>query len=79
MRPRERAAQAHQAKLENIRAQVVSRALVIRQMTKAEREHWASQRAAFEAKWSPQERARQEIALKRRSRRALYRAEFSVE
>jgi hypothetical protein len=79
MRPRERAAQAHQAKLEDIRAQVLSGALVVRQMTKAERKHWARQRAAFEAKWSPQERARHETALKRRRQRALYHAEFSVE
>jgi hypothetical protein len=78
MRPRERAAEAHQAKLEDIRTQVSSGALVIRQMTKAEQKKWAKQRAEHEAKWSPQECARQETALKRRRQRAKHIAEITA-
>jgi hypothetical protein len=79
MRPRERAAQAYQAKLEDIRTQVSSGALVIRQMTKAEQKKWAKQRIALEATWSPQQRARQETALKRRRQRAKHNAEITAE
>jgi len=79
MRPRERAAEAHQAKLEDIRTQVASGALVIRQMTKAEQTKWAKQRVALEATWSPRERARQETALKRRRQRAKHNAEITAE
>ena len=79
MRPRERAAIAHQAKLENIRALVSSGELVIRQMTTAERVDWARRRATIEAEWSPHERVRQATALKRRRQRAEHNAEFSAE
>ena len=78
MRPRERAAIAHHAKLEDISALVSSGELVIRQMTTAERDDWARQRAAQEAEWSPQERARQETALKRRRLRAKHNAEINA-
>jgi hypothetical protein len=79
MRPRERAAVARQAQLEDIRTQVSSGALVIRQMTKAEQKKWAKQRSALEATWSPQERARQETALKRRHQRAKHNAVITAE
>ena len=78
MRPRERAAEAYQARLEDIRAQVSSGALVIRQMTKAEQRKWAKQRVALEATWSPQERARQETARKRLHQRAKHSAEMNA-
>jgi len=67
---REERDRAHQAKLEHIREQVASGALVIRQMTKAERAHWERRHAALEAKWIPEERARREVALKNRRQRA---------
>jgi hypothetical protein len=44
-RVQERAAVAREAKLEHIRQQVASGALVIRQMTRAERVKWTKQRA----------------------------------
>jgi hypothetical protein len=78
MRPRERAAIAHHAKLEDISALVSSGELVIRQMTTAERDDWARQRVALEAKWSPQERARQKTALERRRLRAKHNAEIKA-
>ena len=78
MRPRERAAIAHHAKLEDISALVSSGELVVRQMTTAERDDWATRRAAIEATWSPQERARQETALKRRRLRAKHNAEIDA-
>ena len=69
---REIAAEAHQAKLEHIREQVSSGALVIRKMTRAEHAKWANQRAALEAKWTPAERARSASALKNRRARAKH-------
>jgi hypothetical protein len=78
MRPREREAGVRQAKLEDIGAQVSSGALVIRQMTKTEQKKWAKQRAEREASWSPQERAQQDTALKRRRQRAKHSAEMNA-
>src|SRR6266536_3443390 len=56
MMNRERAAAAREAKLELIREQVSSGALVIRDMTKTERAKWAKQHATREAKLTPAER-----------------------
>jgi hypothetical protein len=67
---REIAAAAREAKLEHIREQVLSGALVIREMTKTERAKWAKQRATLEAKWTPAERTRGIAALRERHRRA---------
>jgi hypothetical protein len=65
-----RESDARQAKLDLIREQVASGALVIRQMTRDERATWAKQRAELEARLTPAERARREAALKERRRRA---------
>jgi hypothetical protein len=48
----ERAAEERQAKLEQIRKQVSSGALVIRQMTRAERAKWDKQRAILDANFT---------------------------
>jgi hypothetical protein len=53
---REKAAAAREAKLELIREQVSSDALVIRGMTKTERANWEKQHANREAKLTPAER-----------------------
>jgi len=66
MTPRERAVTVRQAKLEHIREQVSSGDLVIREMTEIEREAWARQHAAAEAKLTPAERTRRAAALKAR-------------
>jgi hypothetical protein len=64
--PRERAAVARRKKLDYISAQVSAGELVIRAMTMAEREMWAKQHAAVEARLSPAERTRRAAALKAR-------------
>ena len=68
---KEKAAARRRAKLAEIRKQVAAGELVIRTMTKTERERWAKQHAAIEAKLTPSERARRAAAL--RSRRASER------
>ena len=66
----ERAAADRQAKLEHIREQVSSGALVIRQMTRAERVKWDEQRATLDASFTPAERTRRDSALRNRRLRA---------
>lgn len=66
----ERAAEAREAKLEHIREQVSSGALVIRQMTRAERAKWDRQRAILEANFTPAERSRRDSVLRNRRQRA---------
>ena len=66
----ERAAEERQAKLEHIREQVCSGALVIRQMTSAERAKWAEQRVALEASFTQAERTRRDSVLRNRRQRA---------
>ena len=66
----ERAAEVRQAKLEHIREQVSSGALVIRQMTRTERAKWDKQRAILEANFTPAERTRRDSALRNRRQRA---------
>jgi hypothetical protein len=66
----ERAAEARQAKLEHIRKQISSGALVIRQMTRAERAKWDKQRAILDANFTPAERTRRDSALRNRRQRA---------
>jgi hypothetical protein len=66
----ERAAEARQAKLEYIREQVSSGALVIRQMTRAERVKWDKQRAILDANFTPAERTRRDSVLRNRRQRA---------
>jgi hypothetical protein len=66
----ERAATERQAKLEHIREQVSSGALVIRQMTRAERAKWDKQRAIIDANFTPAERTRRDSALRNRRQRA---------
>ena len=72
---RESRDKARQAKLEHVSEQVSSGVLVIRQMTKTEREYWASRRAVLEAKSTPQERVRRETALRSRRQRAKFDAQ----
>lgn len=69
-RVQERAAEAREAKLEHIRVQVSTGALVIRQMTATERAMWDKQRATLEAKFTPAERARRDSVLRNRRQRA---------
>ena len=66
----ERAAAEREAKLEHIRKQVSSGALVIRQMTRAERTKWDKQRAFLDATFTPAERTRRDSALRNRRQRA---------
>jgi hypothetical protein len=66
----ERAAAERQAKLEHIREQVSSGALVIRQMTRAERVKWDKQRAILDANFTAAERTRRDSALRNRRQRA---------
>ena len=65
-----RAAEERQAKLEHIREQVSSGALVIRQMTRAERAMWGKQRAMLEATFTQAERTRRDSLLRQRRQRA---------
>ena len=53
-------------KLDYISAQVSAGELIIRTMTLAERETWAEQHAAVEAKLTPDQRTRRAAALKAR-------------
>lgn len=69
-RVQERAAEERQAKLEHIRKQVSSGALVIRRMTRAERAKWDKQRAFLDDNLSPAERTRRDSALRKRRQRA---------
>jgi hypothetical protein len=66
----ERAAEERQAKLEHIREQVSSGALVIRQMTRAERARWDKQRALLDVSFTPAERTRRDRALRNRRQAA---------
>jgi hypothetical protein len=66
----ERAAEARQANLERIREQVSSGALVIRQMTRAERVRWNKQHAILEATLTQAERTRRDTLLRQRRQRA---------
>ena len=66
----ERAAEERQAKLEHIRKQVSSGALVIRQMTRAERAKWDKQRAILDANFTAAERTRRDSVLRNRRQRA---------
>ena len=73
----ERAAAERQAKLEHIREQVSSGALVIRQMTRAERLKWDQQRAILDANFTPAERTRRDSVLRNRRQRAERLLEFA--
>jgi hypothetical protein len=73
----ERAAADRQAKLEHIREQVSSGALVIRQMTRAERAKWDKQRAILDANFTPAERTRRDSVLRSRRQRAERLLEFA--
>jgi hypothetical protein len=65
----EREQEARQAKLDNVREQVASGTLVIREMSTAERTMWTRQQAASDARATPGERARRATALENRRRR----------
>jgi hypothetical protein len=69
-RVQERAAEEREAKLEHIREQVSSGALVIRQMTRAERTKWDEQRAILEATFTQAELTRRDSVLRQRRQRA---------
>jgi hypothetical protein len=75
---RARAAAVREEKLEVMREQVSSGALVIREMTKAERASWAKQHADVDAKLTPEERSRRAAYLKERHRRAAHRFELGA-
>jgi len=68
-RVQERAAEEREAKLEHIREQISSGALVIRQMTRAERTRWSRQRAMLEASFTQAERTRRDSLLRNRRER----------
>ena len=67
----DRVAARRRAKLAKIRKQVSSGSLVIREMTEAERDRWARQHAAVEAKLTQAQRDQRAAAL--RARRAAQR------
>lgn len=67
---RERASEAREAKLEHIRVQVSTGALVIRQMTRNERAMWDKQHSILEANFTPAERTRRDSLLRNRRQRA---------
>jgi hypothetical protein len=69
-RVQERAAEERQAKLEHMREQVATGALVIRQMTRAERVRWNKQRVILEATFTGAERTRRDSLLRNRRQRA---------
>jgi hypothetical protein len=69
-RVQERAAEERRAKLEHISEQVSSGALVIRQMTRAERVRWDEQHAVLEASFTQAERTRRDSLLRQRRQRA---------
>jgi hypothetical protein len=62
--PREGAAVASRKKLDYISEQVSAGELVIRAMTLADREEWAAQHAAVEAKLTSDQRTRRAAAVK---------------
>ena len=62
--------EGHQAKLDDIREQVSTGALVIRQMTDAERATWAQRRAMLETSLTSLERATRNRVLRNRRTRA---------
>jgi hypothetical protein len=64
--PREGAAVASRKKLDYISEQVSAGELVVRAMTLADREEWAAQHAAVEAKLTSDQRTRRAAALKAR-------------
>ena len=57
-----------QERLEEMREQVSSGDLVVRQMTAAERKHWEERSAAFDDHATPEERTRRDAARKKRDR-----------
>ena len=67
---RERDHDARQAKLEQVREQVASGQLVIREMTRAERSKWAKRHAVVEARSTPADRASRAAAIENRRKRA---------
>jgi hypothetical protein len=69
---RERDRERHQAKLDHIREQVSTGALVVRQMTHTERAAWAKRRATIEASLTKAERVTQDRALRSRHSCADY-------
>jgi hypothetical protein len=73
--PRERAALTRLKKLDYISTQVSAGELVIREMTLGERERWARQHAAVEAKLTPAERTRRAAALKVRRATERHRSQ----
>lgn len=73
----ERAAEERQAKLEHIRKQVSSGALVIRQMSRAERAKWDKQHAILDANFTAAERTRRDSVLRNRRQRAQRLLEFA--
>jgi hypothetical protein len=73
--PRERAAITRQKRLDYISEQVSAGELVIREMTLGERERWAIQHAAVEAKLTPAESARRAAALKARRATERHRSQ----
>ena len=67
---RERAQEAREAKLEHIRELVSSGALVIREMTHAERTRSATRQTKLDINSTPAERDRREAVLKHMRKRA---------
>lgn len=63
---RERDEDAREGRLEHIRDQVSSGALVVRQMTDSERAHWDDHSAASDRQATPEERSRRDAARKKR-------------
>jgi len=65
----EREDDAREGLLENIREQVSSGELVVRQMTDSERAHWDAHSAIADRHATPEERTRRDAARKKRDRK----------
>jgi hypothetical protein len=63
-----------EAKLEHMREQVSTGALVVRRMTRAERATSAKQIATHESHLTPPERSKRDALLRERRRRSAYLA-----
>jgi hypothetical protein len=66
----EREDDERQERLEQMREQVSTGDLVVRQMTASERRHWEERSAAFDDHATPEERSRRDAARQKRQNQA---------
>ena len=65
----EREHDERQGRLEDMRDQISSGDLVVRQMTASERRHWEERSASFDIHATPEERTRRDAARRKRQDR----------